>query len=467
METYDVIVNQPVVIDNGSGVIKAGFAGDQVPKCHFPNFIGRPKHKRVMAGALEGDIFVGPKAEEHRGLLSIRYPMEHGIVTDWNDMERIWQYIYSKEQLQTFSEEHPVLLTEAPINPLRNRERSAEIFFETFNVPALFVSMQAVLSLYATGRTTGVVLDSGDGVTHAVPIYEGFAIPHSILRVDIAGRDVTAYLRHLLRKEGTNFHTTAEFEIVKTVKEKACYLANNPQREETMDTEKAHYTLPDGTTLEIGPARFRAPEVLFRPDLIGEEFEGLHQVLVFAIHKCDMDLRRVLYQNIVLSGGSTLFKGFGDRLLGEVKKISPKGIKIRISAPQERLYSTWIGGSILASLDTFKRMWVSKREYEEEGMRALHRKTFWTVATRVIRLLASPLPYFLKCWLFSSFSRRFGFYLLFLVSWEAPPHIEAGHTMGKDDLLKSVYAGLESIRQRCILSATFGNLVVCKTILNC
>uniref|UniRef100_A0A023FW29 Putative actin n=2 Tax=Amblyomma TaxID=6942 RepID=A0A023FW29_AMBPA len=376
METYDVIVNQPVVIDNGSGVIKAGFAGDQVPKCHFPNFIGRPKHKRVMAGALEGDIFVGPKAEEHRGLLSIRYPMEHGIVTDWNDMERIWQYIYSKEQLQTFSEEHPVLLTEAPINPLRNRERSAEIFFETFNVPALFVSMQAVLSLYATGRTTGVVLDSGDGVTHAVPIYEGFAIPHSILRVDVAGRDVTAYLRHLLRKEGTNFHTTAEFEIVKTVKEKACYLANNPQREETMDTEKAHYTLPDGTTLEIGPARFRAPEVLFRPDLIGEEFEGLHQVLVFAIHKCDMDLRRVLYQNIVLSGGSTLFKGFGDRLLGEVKKISPKGIKIRISAPQERLYSTWIGGSILASLDTFKRMWVSKREYEEEGMRALHRKTF-------------------------------------------------------------------------------------------
>ena len=142
MEQYDLIVNQPVVIDNGSGVIKAGFAGDQIPKCHFPNFIGRPKHTRVMAGALEGDLFVGPKAQEHRGLLSIRYPMEHGIVTDWNDMERIWQYIYSKDQLQTFSEEHPVLLTEAPLNPRRNREKAAEIFFETFNVPALFLSMQ-------------------------------------------------------------------------------------------------------------------------------------------------------------------------------------------------------------------------------------------------------------------------------------------------------------------------------------
>ena len=402
MEPYDVIVNQPVVIDNGSGVIKAGFAGDQIPKCHFPNYIGRPKHSRVMAGALEGDLFVGPKAQEHRGLLSIRYPMEHGIVTDWNDMERIWQYIYSKDQLQTFSEEHPVLLTEAPLNPRRNREKSAEIFFETFNVPALFVSLQAVLSLYATGRTTGVVLDAGDGVTHAVPIYEvhkikssqspgcglqitssklilyfqGFAMPHSIMRVDVAGRDVTRYLKLLLRKEGVNFRTTAEFEIVRTIKERACYLASNPAKEETLETERVQYTLPDGSLLDIGPARFRAPEVLFRPDLIGEEYEGLHEVLVYSIQKSDMDLRKVLFSNIVLSGGSTLFKGFGDRLLSEVKKLAPKDIKIRISAPQERLYSTWIGGSILASLDTFKKMWVSKREYDEEGLRAIHRKTF-------------------------------------------------------------------------------------------
>uniref|UniRef100_A0A673SRK5 Actin related protein 1A n=1 Tax=Suricata suricatta TaxID=37032 RepID=A0A673SRK5_SURSU len=376
MESYDVIANQPVVIDNGSGVIKAGFAGDQIPKYCFPNYVGRPKHVRVMAGALEGDIFIGPKAEEHRGLLSIRYPMEHGIVKDWNDMERIWQYVYSKDQLQTFSEEHPVLLTEAPLNPRKNRERAAEVFFETFNVPALFISMQAVLSLYATGRTTGVVLDSGDGVTHAVPIYEGFAMPHSIMRIDIAGRDVSRFLRLYLRKEGYDFHSSSEFEIVKAIKERACYLSINPQKDETLETEKAQYYLPDGSTIEIGPSRFRAPELLFRPDLIGEESEGIHEVLVFAIQKSDMDLRRTLFSNIVLSGGSTLFKGFGDRLLSEVKKLAPKDVKIRISAPQERLYSTWIGGSILASLDTFKKMWVSKKEYEEDGARSIHRKTF-------------------------------------------------------------------------------------------
>lgn len=376
MESYTVLANQPLVIDNGSGIIKAGFAGDQQPKCKFPNYVGRPKHIRVMAGALEGELFIGPKAEEHRGLLSIKYPMEHGIITEWNDMEKIWDYIYSKEQLHTFSEEHPVLLTEAPLNPRRNRERAAEIFFETFNVPALYISLQAVLSLYATGRTTGVVLDSGDGVTHAVPIYEGYAMPHSIIRSDIAGRDVSKYLRLLLRKEGYDFHTTAEFEIVKGLKENVCYLATSPLKEESLETEKVQYQLPDGQVIDVGSSKYRAPELLFRPDLVGEEYPGIHEVLTSAIQRSDIDLRKMLYSNVVLSGGSTMFKGFGDRLLNEMRQLAPKNTKIRISAPQERLISTWIGGSILASLDTFKKIWVSKKEYDNDGAKIIHRKTF-------------------------------------------------------------------------------------------
>nr|UEK51440.1 beta-centractin [Parasacculina yatsui] len=376
MDVYDAVFNQPVVIDNGSGMIKAGFAGDQTPKCYFANYVGRPKHVRVMAGALEADVFVGPKAEEHRGLLSIRYPMEHGIVTDWANMERIWEYIYGKDQLKTSSEEHPVLLTEAPLNPRANRERSAEIFFETLQVPALFVSMQAVLSLYATGRTTGVVLDSGDGVTHAVPIYEGFALPHSVSRADVAGRDVTRHLRQLLRREGRHLYTSAEFEVVRAIKERLCYVAVDPAREEAKDTDSARYVLPDGSVLAVGAARFRAPEVLFRPDLIGEEYDGIHEVLHYSLHRSDLDLRKVLYQNIVLSGGSTLIKNFGDRFLSEIKRLGPKDIKIKLAAPKDRLYSTWIGGSILAALDTFKKMWLTKREFEEAGARALHQKVF-------------------------------------------------------------------------------------------
>ncbi|KAF9363796.1 Actin-2 [Mortierella sp. NVP85] len=369
MEYEDVLTNQPVVIDNGSGVIKAGFAGDDQPKCFFPAFVGRPKHTRIMAGAVEGDLFIGKRAQELRGLLKIKYPIEHGIVQDWDDMEKIWQFIYTDE-LKTMSEEHPVLLTEAPLNPMRNRELAAQIFFETFNVPALFTSIQAVLSLYSSGRTTGVVLDSGDGVTHAVPVYEGFAIPHAIQRVDIAGRDVTEHLQLLLRKGGYHFHTTAEKEIVRIIKEKTCYLPLNPAKEEKDTGEKKEdFMLPDGNIIKLGAERFRAPEILFNPELIGQEYPGIHQVVADSISRSDMDLRKSLYSNIVLSGGSTLCRGFGDRLLQEVKKLALKDIKIKISAPPERKYSTWIGGSILASLNTFKKMWVSAEEYQEDPFR--------------------------------------------------------------------------------------------------
>ncbi|KAG8946153.1 Actin-2 [Tulasnella sp. 424] len=327
-----------------------------------------------MAGALEGDVFIGKRAQEFRGLLKIKYPMEHGIVTDWDDMERIWNWIYT-EELGTLSEEHPVLLTEAPLNPRQNRDVAAQIFFDTFNVPALYTSVQAVLALYSSGRTTGIVLDSGDGVTHAVPVFEGFSMPHAIRRVDIAGRDVTDYLQLLLRKGGSQFNTTAEKEVVRTIKEKSCYVALNPAKEEKDIAGKwEDFRLPDGNSVRLGAEKFRAPEILFNPEIIGMEYAGVHQVIVDSITRVDMDLRKNLYSNIVLSGGSTLCKGFGDRLLNETKKLAIKELKIKIFAPPERKYSTWIGGSILAGLSTFKKMWVSAEEYQEDP-EIIHKKT--------------------------------------------------------------------------------------------
>ncbi|KAL4136652.1 Alpha-centractin [Phytophthora ramorum] len=397
--TREVLGNQPLVIDNGSGLMKAGFAGGETPQVVFPSFVGATKHTRMMpGGAYEGgDVFVGNRVQHHRGLFKIQYAMEHGVVTDWNSMHRIWQHVYSKDMLNVQSEDHPVLLTEAPLNPVANRQRAGEVFFEAFNVPSLFVSPQAVLSLYASGRTTGVVLDVGDGVAHVVPVYEGFTLPHAITRMDIAGRDVTRHLQLLLRRAGYNFQTSAEREVVREIKEKLCYVAFNPTKEEQLEAEKSSlavkdmlsvkskptgtsgddtsaYYLPDGTLLNIGPEKFRAPEVLFRPEIIGSEARGVHECLVQAIMKSDLDLRKTLFSQIILSGGSTLFPGFGDRLLAEVRKKAPKDIKIRISAPPTRIYSTWIGGSILASLATFKNMWITKSEYEEYGASILHRK---------------------------------------------------------------------------------------------
>lgn len=355
--------NVPLVLDNGSGTIRAGFAGADLPAAYFPSYVGRPKHVRVLAGALEGDTFIGPKAQELRGLLKIRYPLEHGIVTDWDDMERIWTYVYEQE-LKTLSEEHPVLLTEPPLNPRSNRDTAAQILFEQFNVPAVYMSIQAVLSLYASGRTTGVVLDCGDGVSHAVPVYEGFAIPNSIQRIDVAGRDVTENMQLQLRKAGRVFHTSAEKEIVRIMKEKTAYVALDPRKEEKeyeqgiwqMEKKDIEYVLPDGLKIQLGPERFRAPEILFEPELIGLEYQGVHQMIVDAITRTDVDLRKNLYANIVLSGGTTLCKGFGDRLLYEIQRLAVKDMRIKIFAPPERKYSTWIGGSILAGLSTFRKV---------------------------------------------------------------------------------------------------------------
>eukprot|EP01095_Lingulamoeba_sp_RSL-Kostka_P009062 TRINITY_DN30_c1_g1_i1.p1 TRINITY_DN30_c1_g1~~TRINITY_DN30_c1_g1_i1.p1 ORF type:complete len:399 (-),score=149.21 TRINITY_DN30_c1_g1_i1:158-1354(-) len=394
------LINQPIVIDNGSGMLKAGIAGVNTPQCFFPNFVGTPKHDRVMAGSLDGkNHFVGKEAQEHRGLLKLKYPIEHGIINDFDEMELIWKYLYGELNIRQ-PENHPVLLTEAPLNPKKVRETAAEIFFETFNVPALFFSMQAVLSLYASGRTTGIVLDIGDGVSHTVPIYEGFSLPHSIQRNDLGGRDITKFLQLLLRRSycGYNFHTSSEFEIVKHIKESCCYVSSDPEKEEDtlLSTSSAsssnnnnnnnnnsvnpnklvEYKLPDGQVIQVGTEAFKAPEALFMPSLIGEEYPGVHELLTNSILRCDIDMRNDLFSNIVLSGGSTLFPGFGNRLLNEVIGLAPKEIKVKISAPPERQYSTWIGGSILASLPTFRNMWVWREEYDDQGPSILHKKTF-------------------------------------------------------------------------------------------
>ncbi|KAG4102635.1 Actin/actin-like protein [Neocallimastix lanati (nom. inval.)] len=365
MEYDGILMNRSVVIDNGSGTIKAGFSGEDIPKCYFPSYVGYPKHERIMLGAAEGDCFIGKKAQEIRGLLKIKYPLEHGIVTDWGEMEKIWQYLYS-EELKTSPEEHPVLLTEAPLNPVKNREEAAQILFETFNVPALYISIQAVLALYASGRTTGLILDSGDGVTHAVPVYEGFALKHSIRRIDLAGRDVTEHLQLLLRKSGCYFHTSAEKEVVRTIKEKTCYISQNPAKEEEQENYKHdEYKLPDGNIIKLNSERYKAPEILFKPEIIGLEYPGIPQVIIDSITKSDLDLREKLYGSIVLSGGSTLYKGFCDRLLTELKNLAPKDVKIKMYSQPERKYSTWIGGSILSSLATFSKMYVTSDEYHE------------------------------------------------------------------------------------------------------
>lgn len=370
-----------VVADLGTGSIKAEFAGAEAPRV-FANVAGTVKYRALIQdqqieGLLDGSTFVGNDVDKHRGLCRLTYPMEHGHVTNWTHMPQLFRHVTNALGVPT--KDHPIMVTEAPLTSRVQRQRIAQILFEEMQHPALLFSVQAVLSLYSSGNTTGVVLDVGDGVTHACPVVEGYSIREATRRVDFGGRDVTSYLQVLLRQGGHCLDTSADFETVKQIKEKHCYVSRTQRKENDKNSDTAQpvkHKLPDGTEVLLGSELSLAPEVLFQPSLVGKECSGVVQVANEAIRKTDMDVRRALYESIFISGGSTLVNGFCQRFLTETTKLTPRDCKVRLQAPAERLYTAWIGGSFLAQLSSFKQMLTKRSEYLEEGERILHARLF-------------------------------------------------------------------------------------------
>lgn len=331
----------------------------------------RPLHQKVITTPDES--LVCSQAQELRGILSLNFPIENGVITNFDEQEMIWDYMY-KEGLKISRKEHPVLITEPPMNPISQRKEILQIFFEKFEVPAMYFAIPGVLSLYASGEVTGCVLDVGDTVTHAISLYEGYTMPHTTQRTDIAGRKVTNYFQKLLRESGYGFYSSSEREIVREMKEtrKLLSVAQVTNIEQRKIVEEKSYPLPDGSKINLKEERFFAPEVLFKPYLIGSEQPGAVDVLNNCIQSCDIDIRERMFKKILLAGGTTLLDQFPKRVLYELKEINPK-INIGVFAPPERKYTSWIGGSILADLSSFRSMWIDYRTYSEKGLDCIDR----------------------------------------------------------------------------------------------
>ena len=366
-----------VIIDNGSGFIKAGISGEDCPRVIQPTLIGVPRMAGIMVGVDQKDYYVGHEAVDKARYLNMSEPIVNGYIEKWDDMIKIWTQIF--QDLNISTKESPLFFADTPLTPRSSREKMALEMFETFQPPHLYMYTGSVLSLFSSGRTTGLVVDSGEGRTHAVPIYEGFALPHGILRLDISGRNITDLLEENLKSSKRIFSSGDYRSEVIKIKEQFCTVALDfdiLKKSAEENGEREEYKLPDGSSIMIGIEKYTCPEILFSPSHIGKNFSGLADTVFKAISNCDANIKKDLYANIVLAGGNCMLKKLGERLQKDVKALAPSTMPADVSSPPERAYSAWLGGSILANIDSFKPMFISKAEYDESGPLIVYKKCF-------------------------------------------------------------------------------------------
>ena len=365
----------PIIIDIGTSTIKAGLSGQEKPSLIFPNYFGEMKYSKSVGFWKEDDKkqIVGNDCNKYFGVVKLKYPLSHGIFNNKEDINPIFEYIYSNLDMSiTEIKEHPVLIAEPLLNPQENRKDIAKVLFDTYKIENLFFASQPILSLFSTSSTSGAVLESGDGVTQSCIIYEGYTIPGSYKRINLGGREVTEYLQFLLNRKGYELKNSDGFQITKKIKEELCEIF--PQEQEN-NLEIKNYTLPDDSIIEIGDERRLAPEILFNPLIREYEYPGIQEILAESINKTNVDLKLQLYGSILLSGGNTNIKGMKERIYKEIKKLAPKNAKVRLHTPSNPENCCWIGGNIISSLEISKEMWISIKEWMEKGEYIINTRT--------------------------------------------------------------------------------------------
>uniref|UniRef100_A0A8C6IE39 Actin, epsilon 1 n=1 Tax=Mus spicilegus TaxID=10103 RepID=A0A8C6IE39_MUSSI len=368
----------PLVCDYGSGFSKVGFSGTQAPQAVFPTILGKMKHTNVLEGLGEQDWFIGAETQTNRTELNMYYPISRGAITNWDNVEKIWHYSFY-HSLQIAPEQHPILITEAPLTSKEAKSRMTQILFETFNFPALYTANQAVLSLIASGRTSGTAIESGDGMTYFVPVMNGYPLHLSTTKLDIAGQDLTLYLMKLLSDNGNVLETIADLEYIRDLKDKYSYVAldyNMEMSKTSAPSFQKKFTLPDGKEINLGQEAFMCSEALFDTSLLERANPGIHMLTLESIMSCEKSHQRTLFNCIVLTGGTSACTGLRFRMQKEMAKVVSPDFCVKVTASPYAKYSAWIGASILSSLPLSKDMWITNHEYLEIGPSVIFRRCF-------------------------------------------------------------------------------------------
>nr|BAN38591.1 actin, putative [Entamoeba histolytica] len=397
-----------VVLDNGTGYTKIGYAGNTEPSYLIPSLIAvdsKADLNTATKSTEDFDFYIGQEAENAPKSYTKTFPLKHGQIENWTLMEMYWEQAIFK-YLRCDPQDHYFLLTEPPMNPPENREYLAEVFFEAFNVPGMYIAVQAVLAIVASwsrkdnnpanARLTGTVIDSGDGVTHIIPVADGYVIGSSIKSIPLAGKDITAFIQQMLVEREEPIPASERMEMARTIKENYSFVSKDMCKEfSIMDSGndpkssfKKHQAIDPISkkpyTFDVGYEQFLAPELFFNPEIFSSDFTTpLADLVDDSIQSCPIDCRRDLYKNIILSGGSTMFKGFGHRLQRDVRrftdfrtqkavqlsggKLTPKPMEVNVVSYPYQRYAVWYGGSVMAELPVFVQHCHSKAEYEEKG----------------------------------------------------------------------------------------------------
>ncbi|KAN0027381.1 hypothetical protein ACTFIU_010328 [Dictyostelium citrinum] len=373
-------IRRSVIVDCGSGFTRVGFSNEELTSRNvFPTIVGKTKYYEVLFGAPSKKVeFSGHEVETQKSNITIKHPIDRGSIVNWDDMEKLLNYSFH-QVLNISCEEHPILITDSPFNSKANRERITQIMFETYNAKSISIINRASLSLIGSGtKESGIVSHCGYGESYSVPIYQGKIITNAMSRLPLGGNDLSNCLMEFLKKRDYKFNTHSEDLIVNDIKEKLSYLSldyKDIQQTATTSSSSKDYELIDGRVISLSNELFQSTEPLFQPSLIsGCESVGIHEHIYNSFLRCNAETRTQLLNNIVLSGGSTLIKGFSDRLSKELSNLAPSSLQFNIIENPDRKNLSWIGGSIVSSLPTFRQQWITLEDYDENGPQIVNSK---------------------------------------------------------------------------------------------